>query len=241
MGCLPPSTNAVCPACCRWTWPGEGGSLLPPQGIVWGSWGGARQGSPKNGDGEKSVYTGDNAYSTHAVLVCNPPLWRTGQLLATCLPRLALPSLSSVHCRPSSTTRDSLRFRLFRAGWESCSSASSASISLPASPSLRLELGFSKTFRTQTISCVPGNFAPDCSHCEPLEDTLSRSTNDSPPRIPRPAGNVAPRFYRQRQCLRLRGLAHGSSRTRFSQHLQYARCCVCCWLRSRIEALWWRE
>lgn len=43
------STNAVCPACCscRRGWPGEGGSLLPPQASCGGGARG-RQGSPQD-------------------------------------------------------------------------------------------------------------------------------------------------------------------------------------------------
>lgn len=49
--CAPPCPLAVCPACCRWDWPGEGGSCLPPPPSPRTLCGGemrAEQGSPQD-------------------------------------------------------------------------------------------------------------------------------------------------------------------------------------------------
>lgn len=86
----PPCPHAVCPACCRWDWPGEGGSCLPsprPQNIVWGRDAGragqsprqtrlnleTRENRPQSLQNPTTMPQCHNAHNPHPVLVCVLP------------------------------------------------------------------------------------------------------------------------------------------------------------------------
>lgn len=140
------STNAVCPACLQLQMGLARGRWAPPSAP------GHRVGEEQEADRAvpKMEAGVNNAHTYCRLWRGSPLLWRTRQLLATCLPPLR--SLHLVHRCPSSTTRDSLRFRSCRAGRGALLSASSASISLLYFTSLGLELAFFETLGAETLS-----------------------------------------------------------------------------------------
>lgn len=170
---------------------------------------------------------------TNAVLVCDSLLWRTRQLLATCLPFPSpSPSLkSTVAQAPPSATPSVF----------DCFAPVGGLVHLPPMPashyftSIRWELGFSETLQTETLSCMPGHGpASDCSPREPPWRTANQETRS------RSSSVLLQLFLRgstvQDNVFQFRGLLRGSSRTRFSQHFYNALT-----LQSRIEKLRSRE
>lgn len=225
------STLSVCPACCRWGWPGEGGSLLPPPEHCVGE-----DQSPQNGDRRAKAVKKKNIKTMHTCyLGVRFLLWRTGQLLATCTPFPSLPFPKSTVAQAPPPATPSV-FDCF-----------APIVRLPHLPPLpashNLALAFPETLWTETLSRMAGHGLVIAAIVNPLRtDLRSQPTTRS-----RRCSALAPMFLRgstvQDNVFDSEAWPAGQpehASLNISSPLSPA-CASCCGCRAAIEAPWSRE
>lgn len=186
VGRLPTPLHGLpaCPACCRWAWPGEGGSLLPPQDFVWGRSRETGQSPKRRGESRGSK---NNQGHAHMLSWCVVPTLAYGAAASDML-SLPFPPSTVAQAQPSATPSV---FDCF---------APVARLPhlppLPASPFYQPPLGAG--FSRDTLDGNPilhgWSWACDCSHRQPLKDRPPQPTKPTTHSRKSPA--LAPMFLR---------------------------------------------